>query len=256
MDHDQRFKNLIKVFFKEFLLLFFKEWAARLDVGAVEWLDKEVFPEPPEGPRSMLDLVGKLPTRQVAHGQRPGESDQWLALVHIEIESPDKATPLRPRMFDAYVQLRRHHRLPVLPIGMFLQVGLDGTGIDVYEEWFWELRLVRFEYLLCGLAGSGCVRICSRRELAGRGAGGVDAHTAGAGCLARRGGPETHTNGAPERSTAVPPGGCVQVYLPLDETQQREFERLVTIEPYKGVQAMNTTWYEKGVEKGVEKERA
>jgi hypothetical protein len=31
---------LIKVFFGEFLLLFFKTWAARLDVAAVEWLDK------------------------------------------------------------------------------------------------------------------------------------------------------------------------------------------------------------------------
>jgi hypothetical protein len=41
-----------------------------------------------------LDLVGKLPTRQSLAGQRPGEPDQWLALIHIEIESPDKATPL------------------------------------------------------------------------------------------------------------------------------------------------------------------
>ena len=48
---------MIKVFFREFLLLFFKDWEARLDVGAVEWLDKEVFPEPPEGPRRVLDLV-------------------------------------------------------------------------------------------------------------------------------------------------------------------------------------------------------
>src|SRR5260370_31964649 len=50
-------------------------------------------------------------------------------------------------------------------------------------------------------------------------------------------------------------GECVQAYLPLDEAQQQEFERLVTTEPYKGVQAMNTTWFEKGIEKGIEKER-
>ena len=120
-------------------------------MSAVEWLDKEVFPEPPEGTRQVLDLVGKLPTKEAAAGQRPGEPDQWLALVHIEIESPDKATPLRPRMFDAYVQLRRAHRLPVLPIGIFLRVGLNGIGVDVYEEHFWELRPVRFEYLYVGL---------------------------------------------------------------------------------------------------------
>ena len=45
-------------------------------------------------------------------------------------------------------------------------------------------------------------------------------------------------------------GECVQAYLPLDEAQQREFERLVAAEPYAGVQAMNTTWYEKGLQQG------
>ena len=48
---------------------------------------------------------------------------------------------------------------------------------------------------------------------------------------------------------------CVQAYLPLDEEQQREFEKLVATELYQGVRAMNTTWFEKGIEKGIEKER-
>jgi len=43
MDHDQRFKILIQVFFQEFLLLFFRTWAERLDATAVEWLDKKFF---------------------------------------------------------------------------------------------------------------------------------------------------------------------------------------------------------------------
>jgi hypothetical protein len=93
MDHDQRFKSLIQEFFEDFLLLFFKQWAERLDCTAVGWLDKEVFPDPPEGARHYLDLVAKLPTRQGVPGMRPGEPEQWLALVHIEIESPDKVTP-------------------------------------------------------------------------------------------------------------------------------------------------------------------
>jgi hypothetical protein len=36
----------------------------------------------------------------------------------------------------------------------------------------------------------------------------------------------------------------VQAYLPLDEKQQREFERLLASEPYKGVQAMRVTMAE------------
>ncbi len=69
-DHDQRFKTLIRTFFADFLRLFFAEWAERLDVDAVEWLDKEIFVDPPEGQRRVLDLVGKLPTRQAVASPR------------------------------------------------------------------------------------------------------------------------------------------------------------------------------------------
>ena len=136
MDHDQRFKILIQTFFADFLRLFFAPWAQRLDVDAVEWLDKEIFLDPPEGRRRVLDLVGKLPTRQAVPGPRAGDAEQWLALVHIEIESPDTSAPLRPRMFEAYTHLRRQDGLPVLTIGLFLRVGLNGIGIDVYTEHF------------------------------------------------------------------------------------------------------------------------
>jgi hypothetical protein len=35
-------------------------------------------------------------------------------------------------MFEYYVQLRRDSGLPMLPIGLFLRVGLDGIGWDAY----------------------------------------------------------------------------------------------------------------------------
>ena len=74
-----------------------------------------------------------------------------------------------------------------------------------------------------------------------------------------------HTQGTDSlvRPEALPPSGsaltdqqrfllgdCVQAYLPLDEGQQAEFERMVTSERYEGVTAMNQTWFEKGIEKG------
>jgi hypothetical protein len=255
MDHDQRFKTLIQTFFADFLRLFFREWAEQLDAAAVEWLDKEVFAEPPEGPRSTLDLVGKLPTRQEVASQRPGEPAQWLALVHIEIESPDKVTPLRPRMFDAYVQLRRRHGLPVLPIGLYLRVGLQGIGIDVYEEHFWSLRPVHFEYLYVGLPALDAVEYVQGDNWLGVALAALMKIPAdrvawlGAEALRR-------IQAAPlSDQQRFLLGECVQAYLPLDEAQQREFERLVAGEAYQGVQAMNTTWYEKGIEKGIEKGR-
>jgi hypothetical protein len=48
-DHDQRLKALLRELFDEFLRLFFPNWADRFDFTGVEWLDKEVFTDPPQG---------------------------------------------------------------------------------------------------------------------------------------------------------------------------------------------------------------
>jgi hypothetical protein len=252
MDHDQRFKTLIQTFFAEFLQLFFAEWANRLDFGRVEWLDKEVFHDPPEGQRRALDLVGKLPTRQAVPGQRSGEPEQWLALVHIEIESPDKAAPVRPRMLDAYVHLRRHHGLPVLPIALFLRVGLDGIGIDNYEEHFWNLRPIQFQYLYVGLPALDAIKYVQGDNWLGVALAALmrippdKAAWLGAEALRR-------IAGAPlSDQQRFLLAECVEAYLPLDDAQKREFKRLATTETYQGVQAMNKTSYEQGLEKGLE----
>ena len=251
-DHDQRFKTLIQEFFADFLRLFFRPWAERFDCSAVEWLDKEVFPDPPEGSRRALDLVAKLATRQEVPGQRPGEPDHWLALVHIEIESPDKVAPLRPRMFHSYVQLRAKHGLPVLPIGVYLKVGLEGIGIDVYEEHFWELRAMRFEYLYVGLPALDAIQYVQGDNWLGVALAALmripPDQVAWLGAEALR-----RLLEAPlTEQQRFLLGECVQAYLPLDEAQRRAFERLVATEPYRGVQAVNKTWFEQGREQGLE----
>jgi hypothetical protein len=255
MDHDQRFKNLIKVFFREFLLLFFASWAERLDLGAVTWLEQEVFPDPPGGPRRALDLVGRVATHQAVEGQRTGEPDSFVALVHIEIESPDKAAPLRPRMFRSYVYLRDKYSLPVLPIALYLKVGLDGIGIDIYEELFSDFRPVRFEYLYVGLPALDAVEYVQGENWLGVALAALmripKDRVAWLGAEALR-----RLQAAPltdQKRFLL--AECVQAYLQLDEQQQREYEQLIATEPYGGVRAMNATWFEKGIEKGIEKER-
>lgn len=214
-DHDQRFKTLIQEFFGDFLQLFFKPWAERLDCSKVEWLDKEVFPNPPEGQRRVLDIVAKLPTLVGVPGQRPSETESWLALVHIEIESPDKAAPLRPRMFQSYVHLRDKHTLPVLPIALYLKVGLEGIGIDVYDEYFWELHAVHFEYLYVGLPALDAVQYVQGENWLGVALAALmkispdKVHWLGAEALRR-------ISGAPlTEQQRYRLGECVQAYLPL-----------------------------------------
>jgi hypothetical protein len=151
MDHDQLFKVLLKEFFRQFFLLFFPSWAERLDFRHVEWLDKEVFTDPPEGERRSLDLVAKVRALKPATEERAGHPEPWLVLVHAEIESADKVAPFRPRMHGYDRQLRHDYGLPVLPIALYLRVGLEGVGWDVYEERFWKHCLLRFEYAYVGL---------------------------------------------------------------------------------------------------------
>src|SRR5439155_11371395 len=96
----------------------------------------------------------------------PGATD-LVVLVHVEIETRASAVALRPRMFEYYVQLRRDLGLPVLPIGLFLRVGLDGIGWDAYEERFWEQILVRFEYAYVGLPALDAERYVTGENLLG-----------------------------------------------------------------------------------------
>src|SRR5580658_10845876 len=114
IDHDQRFKLLLKAFFAEFFQVFFPAWADRFDFARVDWLEQEVFTDPPRGERRTLDLVarlslgpGVLPPAPAA--APPDAADCWLTLIHVEIESQDTVVPLRRRMLSYYEQLRRRH---------------------------------------------------------------------------------------------------------------------------------------------------
>ena len=74
-----------------------------------------------------------------------------MALVHLEVESGASTLAFRPADVRVLHPMRRDTGLPVLPIALFLRVGLDGIGWDAYEEQFWEQRIVRFEYAYVGL---------------------------------------------------------------------------------------------------------
>jgi len=246
MDHDQRFKTLIREFFADFRRLFFAEWAARLDLSAVEWLDKEVFPDPPEGTRHGLDLVARVPVAARAEGG-PAAS---LLLVHVEIESPDRTTRLTPRLPYYYHFLRDKHGLPVLPIVLYLKTGLDGVGVDCYVEEIWDLEVVRFQYLYVALPGLDGVEYVQGESWLGVALSALmkipadRAAWLGAEALRRLARAPVSEQGR------FLLGECVQAYLPLDQRQVREFESLLQSEACAEVRAMNQTIYEKGIEKG------
>jgi hypothetical protein len=256
-DHDQRFKSLLKAFFAEFFQTFFPTWADRFDFARVDWLEQEVFTDPPRGERRSLDLVARLPLRPGVPPPAPsGEvADCWLTLIHVEIESRDTAAPLRPRMFAYYGQLRRRHGLPVLPIALYLRVGLDGIGWDIYEESYWDERLLSFRYAYVGLPG-----LPGEQYLAGE-------HILGVALTSLMRVP-------PERRAAVHAEAlrrlaearendyrryllldCLETYASLDETQAQELGALLQTEQYEGVRSMAITTFEKGKQVGLHEGR-
>ena len=232
--------------------LFFATWSQRLDCDSPEWLKQEVFADPPDGPRRIMDLVAKVHARQPIACQPPVEGEQWLALVHIEIESPDKASPMRPRMYQYHRDLRGAYRLPVLPIAVFLRVGLDGVGVDMYVESFEEFEVVRFQYLYVGLPGLDGLQYLQGENWLGVALSALmripKDRVAWLGAEALRRLTEAPINDR-QRFLLVE---CVQAYLSMDEVQQREYDALLAAEPYAGVKAVNKTVYEQGIEKGIE----
>ncbi len=153
MDHDQRFKALIREFFGDFLRLFFADWAAKVDLATVEWLETEALPNPPEGSRHQLDLVARIRTTERVSILQGEDADSWILLIHVEIEARDQTTRVKPRLPIYYMHLRQTHQLPVLPIVLYLKVGLEGVGIDVYQEMIGGLDALTFKYLYVGLPG-------------------------------------------------------------------------------------------------------
>ncbi len=253
VDHDQRFKELLREFFADFLHLFFGEWAKRFDLTRIDWLDQELQPEPPIGPRFRIDLLARLTATEPIDLEGGGSTDHWLALIHVEIESPDRTTRIKPRLPEYYIHLRSRHKIPVLPIVVYLNVAMDGIGVDEIVEKFWEFPIHTMKYLYVGLPGLDAERYVPGNNWLGVALSALMKIPAG---RAAELGAE-----ALRRLVDAPLtdhqrfllAECVQAYLPLDDSQQTVFERIIQGSDFQGVRAMNKTVFEKGLERGMEK---
>jgi hypothetical protein len=258
-EHDQRFKTLLREFFPEFLQLFFPDLAARLDLSRPEWLDKELFPDPPHGEALVLDLVAR-----VRRLPPPDASDQpagdAVALVHVEVESREAVATFRRRMFQYYEILRRQNDVPVLPVAVYLRVGLNGIGIDVYTEEYEGLEILRFQYLYVGLPA-----LDAERYVLGDNLLGVALSSLMRAPEARRAWLTAHAEHRILVQSEENPlrkhwlHECLNAYRVLDEEQQREYDQLKQTKPYQEIEPMAATIAEqllaRGREEGREEER-
>ncbi len=261
-DHDQRLKTLLKEFLADFFHLFFPEWAAVLDFGNVTWLEQEIFPDPPDGRRRTADLVAQVRTRVAIRTSESGSSRHFVILIHIELEANKSVTVMRQRMHDYYDGFRKKHRQPVLPIAVFVNVGLNGVGTDVFTEQIGtesgspQLETLSFRYLYVGLLSleasqyveSDYVLAAGLSSLMKTPQGELVAMKAKAlRQIARR----CHNDRQQFLLTE-----CVQAYQPLDPTQKVELQDLIKTPEFEEAKKMAVTFFEEGVEKGIKKGRA
>jgi hypothetical protein len=251
-DHDQRLKVLLKEFFEAFFVCFFPAWAARFEFTDIDWLDKELFLAPPQGEKRQLDLVARLKLRPGAPPPREGVDD-LVALVHVEVESRDSAAAFRPRMYDYYVQLRRDTGLPVLPIALFLRVGLDGIGWDAYEEHFWEQRIIRFEYAYVGLPALDGEPYATGENLLGVALSALMRQPADRRTELYAEGLKRIAGSGENEFRRFLLAECLEAYAELDEAQKEQVQSLLHSEAYHEVEPLMKTTYERGIEQGIER---
>jgi hypothetical protein len=154
-------------------------------------------------------------------------------------------------MYEYFHFLTEKHGLTVLPIAVYLRVGLEGRGKDVYQVRVLDRVPLRFEYDYVGLSG-----------LEGQDYLGQDNPVAIAwSALMRWPGPQ-RARAAVEAldrivgSTESPARKmllceCVQAYAPLEQDQRIELYSLLEQPQHQGVRVMFKSWSEEGKEQGI-----
>lgn len=253
MDHDQRFKTLLKRFLADFFHLFFPEWAVRFDFASVEWLDTEVFPDPPEGSRRILDLVALLNTAGDGGSQSDcGDTVQrWLSLVHIEIESSDSLPSFRKRMHWYYANLRQRHDEPIPPVAVLLNVGLDGVGPDAYVETHGSLEVLRFQYLCVGLPKLDAIEYVKRPEPLAAALAALMRPPAGKKSELKAIALQKISSAMLTDFDRYLLAECVDKYLGLNADEEAAYQTLLQEPNFREARAMAITTFEKGEEQGL-----
>lgn len=134
--HDPLFKRLLQRFFVDFLRLVAPDVAARLDLAAPVFLDKELLLAGDPGSR-VVDLLVRIPLL--------GDKERTL-LVHVEIEArARRGMGERLREYHRWIQSR--HPGQILSIVIYLRGGSGGVREEVAREDLAGPGLPGFHYL-------------------------------------------------------------------------------------------------------------
>jgi hypothetical protein len=138
--HDQIWKTLLVHFAEDFFQLVNPDLAASLDLGSIEWLDKESFLDFPKGEKVEADLLGKARTR---------DDEGRIILLHHEFEG-DFRSSIDVRIDRYIMHLRLKFDRPVLSVVLFLKGGPKGLEIRSVVDRVGSFEIYRSSYFAFG----------------------------------------------------------------------------------------------------------
>jgi hypothetical protein len=211
-----------------------------------------VYPDPPHGRLLTIDLIARIPLKSSATEDEGAPAVQTI-LLHLEIEADDTVEPFRKRLYDYFHYLTTKYGPIVLPIALYLRVGLKGQGKDHYRIAVLGRQVLDFEYDYVGFPGLG-----GKPFLAGDNPLGVALSALMKWPRKQRARAAVQ---ALERIVAGPetPGRkhllceCVQAYAPLEDDQRIELNKLLEQPQRAGVRQMIKTWSEEAEERGLKR---
>ncbi len=253
-DHDQRLKEAVKSKFSDAIDLMAPTWLPWFDFRRLEWIEQEIFPDPPKGTRRTIDILAKLPAlKPITTAAEEPPAEACVGLVHLELEGWDPIAVMRRRMRDYRHYLSRKFRLPVLPLCIYLHVGMQGLGWDEDVETFLGETINTFRYRYMGLPALDGLQYISGSNLLGVALAAM--MKIAEDCKAK-----AKADALQKIATSTEPETrkyllceCVETYLPLEGVHMNDYENLLITPPYQGARKYGKTSFELGQEEGERK---
>jgi hypothetical protein len=243
MDHDRLFKELLTVFFAEFVEAFLPEVAGYLAPDPIEFLDKEVFTEVTAGEKHEADLVVKAQFRE----------QSAFFLIHVESQASSRADfPLR--MFTYFARLHEKYKLPVYPVVIFSydtpkipapnQYTVAFPGETVLQLTYKTIQLNRLSWRpFLQKPNAVASALMAKMKIAPQDRGKVRNE-----CLRML----ANLKLDPARSKLI--GGFIDAYLTLTAEEMKQYEReFAKLAPEEQEERMElvSSWERKGIEQGL-----
>ncbi len=215
--HDPLFKSLLRSFFAGFLRLVAPDLAARLDLSAVAFLDKEFVATAPPRTHGIADLLARAALTGTGR----------FLLIHVEIESRSRRG-MGTRLRDYHRAIQARHEDPVLSIVVYLKGGPAGIREQELDGDLKAPGLTSFRYLSFGLSRCSAEEYLAKPEplawalAALMSRGGLSKAELKMRCFARLA--EAPLKDGERRELA----NCIETYLELTPEEAEEISLLVT----------------------------